>query len=569
MKYPIPEGALAQHIAVLGKTGAGKTNTAKTLIEHVVDKGARVCILDPIKSDWWGLISSADGKRPGLPFHILGGPRGHVPVHASAGKAIAELVAHGDLPLSIIDMADFAPGGQAKFFIDFAPTLLRRARGVVYLVLEEAHLFAPKERSGIGDENMMIHWAKTLATAGRSKGIRLIVVTQRTQALHNAVLGSCDTMIAHRFTAPADAEPVVKWFKGNATKEATETVQRSLSSLKNGEAWVFSGESQVFERIQFPRAATYDNTATPTGDAEDIDVRTAVVDREKLRAIVGRAVEEAQANDPAELKQRIRELEKQLAAGGASKKDVEAARRDGIDKGYAIAAAAIAGKVSAVIKAGDAFMEQLRSVSAAIEESAATKVQHATVVTSSHLTPDKTGLNGLNRVKTPIPTRKESATKVPHGNGSSRLPPGEAKILTALIQYPNGLRREQLTVLTGYKRSARDTYIQRLKARGYLVTQGDTVSATDQGHAALPDAEPLPTGRALQAYWLDRLPPGERKVLEFLIECWPGDIERHRLDETGYKRSARDTYLQRLRAKQLVVDTGRGLVKASDDLFGK
>src|SRR5690606_32149010 len=104
---------------------------------------------------------------------------------------------------------------------------------------------------------------------------------------------------------------------------------------------------------------------------------------------------------------------------------------------------------------------------------------------------------------------------------------------------------------------------------GYLITEGDTVSATDQGHAALPDAEPLPTGRALQAYWLDRLPPGERKVLEFLIECWPGDIERHRLDETGYKRSARDTYLQRLRAKQLVVDTGRGLVKASDDLFGK
>jgi hypothetical protein len=158
----------------VGKTGSGKTSTAKLAIEQVVAEGARVCILDPIKSDWWGLTSSADGKRPGLPFHILGGPRGHVPLHASAGKAIGEIVANGALPLSIIDMADFEPGGQAKFFTDFAPTLLRKMRGVVYLVIEEAHLFAPKERSGIGAENLSIHWAKTLATAGRSKGIRLM-----------------------------------------------------------------------------------------------------------------------------------------------------------------------------------------------------------------------------------------------------------------------------------------------------------------------------------------------------------------------------------------------------------
>jgi DNA helicase HerA-like ATPase len=60
-------------------------------------------------------------------------------------------------------------------------------------VIEEAHEFAPKERAGIGAENMAIHWAKKLATAGRSKGIRLIVATQRVQALHNAVLGSCET----------------------------------------------------------------------------------------------------------------------------------------------------------------------------------------------------------------------------------------------------------------------------------------------------------------------------------------------------------------------------------------
>ena len=311
MKPIIPEAALEQHVAVLGKTGSGKTTTAKLAIEQVVADGARVCILDPIKSDWWGLISSADGKHAGLPFYILGGPRGHVPLHAGAGRAIGELVASGALPLSIIDMADFAPGGQARFFVDFAPALLRRMRGVVYLVIEEAHLFAPKERSGIGAENMSIHWAKTLATAGRSKGIRLVLVTQRTQALHNALLGSCDTMIAHRLTAPADQEPVVKWLKANVDKETTEKVASSLSSLRTGDAWLCSGEAKLFELHHFPKIKTYDNTATPTGKGEEHAVKAAPVDVDKLRTIMGEAVADAEASDPKLLRARIVQLERE------------------------------------------------------------------------------------------------------------------------------------------------------------------------------------------------------------------------------------------------------------------
>jgi uncharacterized protein len=144
----IPDVVLLAHTAILGKTGSGKTSTAKRAIEQL--DGFRVCVLDPIKSDWWGITSSADGRRPGLPFKILGGPHGHVPLHSSAGKVIGTLVGSGQLPLSIIDMADFEAGGLQRFFIDFAQALWKSARGVVYLVIEEAHEFAPKERAGIG-----------------------------------------------------------------------------------------------------------------------------------------------------------------------------------------------------------------------------------------------------------------------------------------------------------------------------------------------------------------------------------------------------------------------------------
>src|SRR3954469_14003253 len=103
----IPDAALTQHIAILGKTGAGKTSTEKLTVEQVVADGFRVCVLDTVKSDWWGITSSAGGKKPGLPFKIPGGPFGPVPLHSSAGGVSGPLGGSGKLRLSIIDMADF------------------------------------------------------------------------------------------------------------------------------------------------------------------------------------------------------------------------------------------------------------------------------------------------------------------------------------------------------------------------------------------------------------------------------------------------------------------------------
>ena len=141
-------------------------------------------------------------------------------------------------------------------------------------------------------------------------------------------------------------------------------------------------------------------------------------------------------------------------------------------------------------------------------------------------------------------------------------------MLAACIQYPDGLRREQLTVLTGYKRSTRDAYIQRVRERGFVELAGELVVATDAGRDALPNAAPLPTGVELQDFWRAKLPEGERKILEVLLDAHPKAVAREELGErTGFQRSTRDAYLQRMRAKQLVTEPSRGEVKASDNLF--
>lgn len=574
--HPIPAAVLSQHIAVLGKTGSGKTSTEKLIVEQVVAEGFRVCVLDTQKSDWWGITSSASGKSAGLPFKILGGPRGHVPLHSSAGKPIGQLVGSGKLPLSIIDMADFEAGGVQRFFVDFAQALFRSARGVVYLVVEEAHELAPKERAGFGAENMAIHWAKKLATGSRSKGIRLILATQRVQSLHNAMLGSCESLIVHRLTTPADQEPVIKWLKANATTAQMDEAMASLSSLPTGTGWVCSGEAKIFEQIKFPKFKTYDNTATPTGDEAAAEVKVAPVDRDELRAIIGDAVKEAEANDAPTLRRalaerdgKIRALEQQITAAKAAAPAIDPAtiadaekrgfeqRRAKLDaEAKRAALAAFAVLLGDLTAESASLLSAIKLFAGRLRLAKNTRLEIAPVT----FAPPK-----------PSSFPKPAAQLKPgagNGAGDASLGKGEKIMLTAIAQYPDGATREQLTVLTGYKKSSRDTYIQRLAAAGLVDVAGAAVRATQVGVDALgADFAPLPTGEALQAYWLHRLTGGEQRILAHLIGAYPNAIERNALDEPcGYKKSARDTYIQRLAARKLITGD-RGQVRAADMLF--
>lgn len=131
---------------------------------------------------------------------------------------------------------------------------------------------------------------------------------------------------------------------------------------------------------------------------------------------------------------------------------------------------------------------------------------------------------------------------------------GEHRILTAVAQHQDGCTRQQLTVLTGYKASTRNTYIQRLRVRG-LVTDTDRLRVTDAGRVELgPSLEPLPTGSSLVSYWLAKLPDGERRILDALLAQ---PLTRDEItDRTGYKPSTRNTYIQRLRSRELVYFEG-------------
>lgn len=550
----IPSAALSQHAAIIGKTGSGKTSTSKLAVEQVVKDGFRVCILDTIKSDWWGITSSADGSQPGLPFKILGGPRGHVPLHSSAGSAIGQIVGSGKLPLSIIDMADFEMGGVQKFFAEFAAALMRHARGVLYLVIEEAHEIAPKERAGLGNENLSIHWAKKLATAGRSKGIRLIVATQSVQTLHNSVLGSCETVIAHRLFTPAHQAPILKWLAANADKQTQAAVEESLSSLPTGTGWLCSGEARIFEKIAFPKFSTFDNAATPTDDEEAVDVQTAPVDQDELRAIIGEALDEAEDNDPKRLKAKVAELERELASAGKPTPPDPRALREAEQRGRAAAS------------------EESRRVG---QSEGYGRAIHDAVSALHSLRPNDAGpveaSPGPDARIVPVqdaPALAPSPTASSASTGGT-LGKAERLVLTALAQYPEGRSKVQVALLTGYAVGGGGfkNALGSLRSKAFIEGT-DGLVITPGGLDALGQFEPLPRGQKLLDHWLAQVGKAERAILDALAAVHPASMTKDDLAAAaGYEPNGGGfkNALGRLRTLELI---SRGAdIKVSDDLF--
>jgi len=296
------------------------------------------------------------------------------------------------------------------------------------------------------------------------------------------------------------------------------------------------------------------------------------VDMDSLKGRLTAIEAETRANDPKALRRRIIELEQELtkaAPAGIAPAEHKRMMRASYQNGISAGRAHIVGILREVHAASEkAIKEAQRLADLAFDEAQAMQPNPVNVIVPARRVIDaKTGadITGQPHVRMPVMSRirREQNETI---NGA--LPRGERAVLIAAAQHPNGVTRTQLTVLTGYKRSSRDAYIQRLKERGLIYIDGDRVKDTDDGREALgSDFTPLPTGAALREHVLRTLPEGERKVLDILIQQYPDHVPRGAIEEaTGYKRSSRDAYLQRLNARELVHITGGGAT-ASADLF--
>lgn len=594
MTFKIPAGILDQHIIAIGKTGSGKSSKLRVLVEGLLEANEPVCILD-VKGDWWGLKSSADGKRAGFPLVVFGGKHADVPLSAAGGKEIAELVFTGNRPC-IIDMRALGQGERARFFIDLASTAYKVTKGKRWLVMSEVHNFCPKGKIFSPQAGEMLHWANKLASEGRGLGLNLLADSQRGQKVHNDFLTSMETLIACKVIHKSDRDAIKDWIDGCADIKLGKQVLDSLAQLKKPEGWVWCPEIDFGpELLQFPLFKTFDSFKPQQADAPAQLKGWADVDLSEVTAKLATVVEEAKANDPKELKRQIAELQRQIKAmpeileaeefdtaalektrfeegfkqGQESMREQVQAQLDRhFDKGYKAAAAAISGIVTGVIKAGDEFMVQLRAVTAAIDRSdpepAAREIWKVPETVVAMVNPGTMGLRKPQRI--PGPARGQAGS-----NGADAPTGARRRIMIALAQNIDGLTARKLGILSGVKEGGstwRAAFAQ-LRKDNHIIEDGRSIGLNDGGQRALgSDYDPLPTGEALLNYWRSQFSSTRLAVFNAILKGRGRPIPAEHVAAAAGVELGGSTWrahMAHLRGLELV--SGSEQIAASEDLF--
>lgn len=556
--------------AILGIRDSGKTYAAKGIVEQLLDADVPPIIVDPIGRWRYLKMAGDDSKHPkGYKIVVAGGEQPDLPLTVQSVAEIVRAAIRENIPL-VLDLYDrnLSKADWRRIVQIVFRTLMYENKGVRHIVMEEAAEFVPQK---VMDGETYAEVEKVVRMGGNvSLGVTLI--NQRAQEVNKAVLDLCVNVLLLKQRGAHAIDSLEKQIEKLSPDQVAEVI-RSLPKLGAGDGWLFTPDREEPRRIQTgPIRSFHPDRRRPQLSARAVQARTTDTEDfvSRLAGVLEEVIAETKANDPAQLRRRIAELEKQLkapakAAAPAPAVDVKAIAEKSFREGRALA--------TRECRAG--FRELLKGLRVQVNDAVSKTGERMALIEPS----DKQVSIPAEFFKMEERKGPKRAEVVPHANGKTTiewgsasapgaaLSKGEATILQALITLPGATSREGLSVLTGYKRSSRNEYVRQLSVRGFVNDNGDTITVTEAGRAAMPNAEPLPTGEKLRQFWLQNLSTGERKLLEMLIEAYPDSIPRDGgFEQAGYKRSSRNEYLRLLMTRQLITNTDEG-VRASDILF--
>ncbi len=552
-------------LLVQANSGGGKSWLLRRILEQSHGKVQQIVI------DLEGEFSTLREKYD----YVLAGKGGDTPATPQSAGLLARKLLELNVS-AIIDLYELPHQDRKRFVRLFLESLINAPKVLWHpamVIIDEAHVFAPEKGQSEAMEAVI-----DLATRGRKRGYCAVLATQRLSKLNKDAAAECNNKLIGRTGLDIDMKRAAEEL-GFTKKEQ----YLSLRSLVPGEFYIFGPAlSTSVEKVKIgevqtshPKAGSRSLTKTvpPTdkirrvlGKLADLpeeakkeaktlqEFKTQLVEsRQEIRRLNTRSIETK--TDPAVIE---RAIEKAVLAA-VRKTEAEFAKKT-IEftnkiKEWSIYVQKLRGVLSTIGVA----LEKIKSIGNQPDEVA--KYVAPKFAIKAEVKP---------RREQPSDTRPDT-TEIDETNDTSKLGAmvvGERKILIAIAGDPEGITRNHITVLTGYKTTSRNEYVRRLKLRSYIEIRGERIVATQEGIKALGnDYEQLPTGHELQDHLMRTLPMGEKKILGVLLENYPNVISREEISEqTGYKITSRNEYLRRLNARRLIAFEGVE-IKAVDNLF--
>lgn len=596
LKLPIE--TILQRKSILAKTGAGKSNTACVYVEGALDLGVQTIVIDP-KGDWWGLRSNASGRGEGYPVLIMGGDHADVPLDPKAGTMVGKWLA--ETPVSVVlDVSEFSDDEMPTFIADFADSFYRnkkRNKTPVLLVLEEVDEYCPetKDKRTL-DLGRCIKNIARLAKRARFLGVGILCVTLRSASFNKNVLGQTDILIVMRTTSPHDVQAVTAWFDGKDIDDQAKRkeVLGSIRKLQTGEGFVYGPEAGIFKRLKFSRRRTFDSGVTPGFGKKMIQPKVlAPVEIDDLRREMKSFIEQAEAEDPARLKEQVAALKREKAALAKQVESAKAHQETRVVEKPVLSEE----DVALVREAGAAFEAAVARVNAALEpvvdlvngdmarHAQAMADLAAKVGAQAHRAREGSGTNGATRVKAAPVVRsspsagQETSDPVLGAEGEVVEVSGPMqRVLDALawLEATNGDRAQQMTAvafMAGYKPNggAFNNPKSRLRVLGLVdYPKPGFLALTDEGRARAAVPEPVLTTAELQDRVKENLTGPMQRVLQPLLDAYPESMtSADCAAQAGYEPNggAFNNPKSRLKTLGLIDYPGPGLLVAKPVLF--
>lgn len=532
----LPDSLLDDCLLDMGRRGSGKSFLFRVAMERALTKKMRAGWIDATGVGWGVTVTGTpDNLRkpagPGYEVVVFGGDHGKIALVPTMGAALGRQLAKASFSW-VLDISKFpSKRSRVQFMRDFLDAIYEGCAEPMILFVDEADLWAPQmilDKTGPSAELLGI--MDDIIRRGRVKGLSLWMSTQRPAAISKQVISQVEALITFKLVMPHDLDAAMLWIEDHLDKAQAKEIRVKLPSLQIGEAIVYLTDPKIsIIQRQFPLIQTLDTFGRPEkGAVGPSDKQMAYVDIATIQAELGEIAKEIEANDPATLRARIRELEKAASVPPAK---VEAPDQSVIeDAACAAYAEGFQEGTTAGFTAGAAAMRKIM-----LEEVTAAPDPVTPYPGYQELKPARAPVT-LSRAaaKPASPMRPEITITAGDRTGP------EKKILTALAEWKaigfTEPSREQVAILAGYhvRTGSYLNALGALRSAGMIDYGTGTLSLTANGISQV-KAAPFRDPEQLHARIRTMLDGPQTKIFDVLVGSRTGKSNREQLAaDAGY-----------------------------------